>query len=329
MFKRFYIPAIVLCAIASMVQGCSKNSAQAVTASNDAVSVSDNGDSVRFGPNAPQLQQFKVSTVRETTLTLDVAAPAHNLVSVVKSEADGKKLDLFETQDLTDTYSGYITALANVQHASLALQRARDLYAHGIAAKRDLQDAEQDYTTQQAALADNDAKLRAAGIDPHELEQAPVGTVWVIADVPEEQITSITPGMRVDIEYISYPGKIFSGKLSSIGQAIDPTTRKFKVRIELSNPNGELHSAMFGTAHFSGTTQRAVILPATAVVREGDGTLSAWSTTDGHLFTRHTVTVGLQEDTNDQITAGLEPGERVVITGGVFLSNMNESQEPD
>ena len=312
-----------------MLAACSKNQPQSATSPSFAqVTISKDGNNIAFQPNAPQLTQFTLDTVQEAALPLDLTAPAHNLVSVVKSQLDGKKLDLFETQDLTDTYASYITALASVEHSSLALQRARDLYAHGIAASHDLQDAELDYATQQSTLADNDAKLRAAGIDPRELNQAPVGTIWAIADVPEEQITSIKPGMQVDIEYITYPGVMFHGKLASIGQAIDPITRKFKVRIALENPNGELHPAMFGTAHFIGTTQRAVTVPTTAVVREGDGTMSAWVTSDGHTFSRRTVTVGLQDDDHYQITAGLEPGERVVGLGGVFLSNMNETQEP-
>ncbi len=327
MFKRFSIVMMGALCATLFLQACSKDQAQSPTnPSEDAVTISPNGNDVSFRPNAPQLAQFKVGTVRESALQLDVTAPAHNLVSVVTSEVGGKKLDLFETQDLTDTYSAYITAIANVEHSSLALQRAKDLYAHGIAASRDLQDAEMDYATQQSTLADNDAKLRASGINPRELEAAPAGTIWVIADVPEEQITSIKPGMRVDVEYITYRGKMFTGQLASIGQSIDPVTRKFKVRIALANPNGELHPAMFGTAHFIGTTQRAVTVPTDAIVREGDGTMSAWVTSDGHTFTRKTVTVGLQEDSDYQITDGLEPGERIVTSGGVFLSNMNETQ---
>lgn len=330
--KWFLVSLIALGAmgaVALVIQGCSKGEPVEAANAKEAVKISSNGDDVTFSPNAPQLKQFMVDTVGEASLVLTISAPAYNMVSVEKSELDGKKIPLFETQDLTDTYSNYVTAVASLQHSSLALARTRDLYSHDIAAARDLQDAEQDYATQQASVADADAKLRAAGIDPKELQAAPAGTVWAIADVPEEQVTSIKPGMRVELEYIAYPKGKFIGQLASIGQAIDPSTRKVKVRIVLANPAFQLHAAMFGTADFIGTSRRAVTVPTTAIVREGDGTMSAWVTDNGYHFMRRTVAIGLQEDGQYQITDGLTPGDRLVVRGGVFLSNMNQVGEPD
>jgi cobalt-zinc-cadmium efflux system membrane fusion protein len=134
--------------------------------------------------------------------------------------------------------------------------------------------------------------------------------------------------MKVELEYVTYPGEKFTGQLASIGQAIDPGTRKVKVRITLANPGDKLHTAMFGTAHFTGASQKAITVPTAAVIREGDGTLSAWVTTDHHHFTRRTVTIGLQDDGIYQIADGLALGDQVVISGGIFLSNMLQASEP-
>jgi multidrug efflux pump subunit AcrA (membrane-fusion protein) len=263
----------------------------------------------------------------ESSIRLALSAPVHNLVSVIKSEIGTKKLYLFETQDITDLYSGYLTAEANLQHSSLALARVKDLYAHDIAAAKDLQGAEQDFASQQSSISDNLSRLHAVGIDPKALGQSPAGTIWVIADMAEADITKIKPGMKVEIEYVTYPGEKFIGQLASIGQAIDPNTRKVKVRIVLSNPADKLHAAMFGTAHFTGTSQKAVTVPTTAVVREGDGTMSTWVTTDGQHFHRNTVQIGMQDDGVYQITDGLELGDHVVTSGGIFLSNMLQASE--
>jgi cobalt-zinc-cadmium efflux system membrane fusion protein len=62
-------------------------------------------------------------------------------------------------------------------------------------------------------------------------------------------------------------------------------------------------------------------VPAAGVVREGDGTMTVWVTSDSRRFTKRTVKVGLQQDGWSQVLEGLLPGETVVTEGAVFLSN--------
>ena len=63
-------------------------------------------------------------------------------------------------------------------------------------------------------------------------------------------------------------------------------------------------------------------LPQDAVVREPDGSTTAWVTTDRRRFTQRVVRVGLQRDGYDQIVDGVQPGELIVTKGAVFLDNM-------
>ncbi len=74
---------------------------------------------------------------------------------------------------------------------------------------------------------------------------------------------------------------------------------------------------------------RATAVPTTTVVHEGDGTMTAWVTTDRHHMTQRIVTVGLERNGRYQILSGLEPGELVVTQGGVFLSNMLQAAPTD
>jgi membrane fusion protein, heavy metal efflux system len=57
------------------------------------------------------------------------------------------------------------------------------------------------------------------------------------------------------------------------------------------------------------------------VVREGDGTMSAWVTADRRRFTRRTIKVGLVRDGYDQILDGVQAGDLVATEGALFLSN--------
>jgi cobalt-zinc-cadmium efflux system membrane fusion protein len=70
-----------------------------------------------------------------------------------------------------------------------------------------------------------------------------------------------------------------------------------------------------------GDPVRSLAVPAEGVVREGDGTMTVWSTKDGRRFTKRTVRTGKQQDGWTQILEGLSPEETVVIDGAVFLSN--------
>lgn len=314
----------------TMLQSCGSNHSPKPTDPDGAVpTVSNNGEEITFGPQSPQLQQFTVDTVREISMKISVSAPVHILVSVVKSNLFDKKLYFFETQDITDLYSNYLTNMATLEHSSLALQRTKDLYAHGIAAAKDLQDAEQDYASAQSNLADNISRLRAVGINPKDLEQTSAGTVWGIADISEDQVTDIKPDTKAELEYNAYPGEQFVGRIASIGDVIDPNTRKVKVRITLTNPGGKLHPGMFGEAYFSEGPWKVVAIPTTAVVREGDGTLTVWVTTDHQHFLKTRVKIGMQANDRYQIIEGLLPGEQIVANGGIFLSNMAQAQPTD
>jgi len=62
-------------------------------------------------------------------------------------------------------------------------------------------------------------------------------------------------------------------------------------------------------------------VPAEGVVREGDGTMSVWSTKDNRHFVKRTVKTGLAQDGWTQILSGVSPDETVVQDGAVFLSN--------
>ena len=67
---------------------------------------------------------------------------------------------------------------------------------------------------------------------------------------------------------------------------------------------------------------RSLAVPLDGVVREGDGTMTVWVTTDRRRFSERMVKIGIQKDGFRQILEGLQPGELVAAEGAVFLSNM-------
>ena len=74
---------------------------------------------------------------------------------------------------------------------------------------------------------------------------------------------------------------------------------------------------------------QSVAIPTEGVVRNGDGTMAAWVTTDQRRFVQRIINVGLQRNGQDQVLEGLHSGELAVTEGAVFLSNMLEAPPTD
>jgi cobalt-zinc-cadmium efflux system membrane fusion protein len=161
------------------------------------------------------------------------------------------------------------------------------------------------------------------GNAPAPYQVADTSTMWMLANVAETDSPMFRVGQAVRVKVMAFQDHDFEGKISTLGATVDPNTHTVLVRSEVRDPRHELRPGMFATYVIStGDPVTAVAVPLPGVVREGDGTMSIWVTTDKHRFTRRTAKLGLQQDGFDQIVDGLKPGETVVTDGAVFLSNM-------
>jgi membrane fusion protein, heavy metal efflux system len=161
------------------------------------------------------------------------------------------------------------------------------------------------------------------GNAPAPYSVADVSKMWMVANVTESDVSAFHLGQEVKVSVLAYPGKVFEGRISTIGSTIDPNTHRMLVRSEIDDPDHELRSGMFATFVIrTGEPLRSLAVPLDGVVREGDGTMTAWVTADRRRFTRRTIKIGQQRDGFRQILEGLQPGELVATDGAVFLSNM-------
>src|SRR5208283_5718523 len=100
-----------------------------------------------------------------------------------------------------------------------------------------------------------------------------------------------------EVKVEAFPGRVFLGKVTTIGSMVDPMTRRVLVRSEIADPQHELRPGMF--ANFvirTGDPLLGPAVPLDGVVREGDGTMSTWVTTDRRRFFKRTVRLGLTHD---------------------------------
>ncbi len=151
---------------------------------------------------------------------------------------------------------------------------------------------------------------------------ADISTMWMVANVTEIDAPAYRLGQPVEVRLPAYPDDIFRGYVTTLGLNVDPNTHRLLVRSVVEDQLHKLRAGMLAsfTIEVEGP-KTSVAVPSEAVVREGDGTMTVWVTSDGRRFTRRTVTIGLQQDGWRQVLSGLDLGERIASTGAIFLSN--------
>lgn len=140
--------------------------------------------------------------------------------------------------------------------------------------------------------------------------------------IPETKIFVVKPGMPVFLKFDALPGEEFQGKVSKVDPFVDPATRSSVVEIELNNEaiGNRLRPGMFGQASIvEREFKNAILLPESALHSSDKST---------HVFVEENsiaklrnVSIGLRQGNAVQITSGLNPGEKVVVSGGTNLKD--------
>ncbi len=160
------------------------------------------------------------------------------------------------------------------------------------------------------------------GAAPAPYTVADINVMWMLAEVAETDSPAFRIGQELQVTLSAFPGRVFEGKVTTIGASVDPDTRRVLVRSEIKDPQHELRSGMFANFVIRvGPPVRSPGIPIDGVVREGDGTMTAWVTADRRRFTKRTVKIGQQYNGYRQILEGVQVGELVATEGAIFLSN--------
>jgi cobalt-zinc-cadmium efflux system membrane fusion protein len=156
---------------------------------------------------------------------------------------------------------------------------------------------------------------------------ADLSTLWVIADLPEKDITLAKTGLPVEIKVSSYPDEVFKGTVAYIADQIDPSTRTVKVRTEVDNSLGKLKPEMFATIFITTQIMSDVLaIPQEAVQTDGNKKIVFIDKGNGG-FEKREVSLGNQVDSFYQVVSGVKPGERIVTKGSFLLKSEAEKGE--
>ena len=148
---------------------------------------------------------------------------------------------------------------------------------------------------------------------------ADLASVWVIADVPEQDLGLVGIDAPAVLHFRAFPGERFVGKVGFILHELDPATRTAKVRIEVQNLDYRLKHEMFADVEIGAAEGSAAVLtvPISAVIDSGNRQIVLVDRGEGR-FQPRPVTLGRRGDGLVEIRDGLKAGEQVV-TAATFL----------
>lgn len=158
--------------------------------------------------------------------------------------------------------------------------------------------------------------------------------VWFVASAFEKQLQTIRRGQTASVSLDAFPGITLNAKVGFLDYHVDPTSRSVGVRITLDNKQLSgwpeelpLRPGMFGHVELeTGSRQAEIVLPESALVHEDAGDY-VFVQVEPFAFERRDVDVIHVAGDMVEITSGLEPGEKVAITGTFLLKSAERQGE--
>jgi membrane fusion protein (multidrug efflux system) len=146
------------------------------------------------------------------------------------------------------------------------------------------------------------------------MEVVHVDKIKVNVNVPELDVRYIEVDTKALVTIDAFPGRQIIGTIEFVAYKADPATKTFHVQVVVENPEHDIRPGMIARVAFlRRIIDDAVAAPLFALVDKG-GERLVYVVEDGVAHAR-TVTIGVIEGDRVQITKGLEPGDKLIVTG--------------
>lgn len=155
---------------------------------------------------------------------------------------------------------------------------------------------------------------------------ADLSRLWVVAQVPEAQVGRVKRGQEVAIEVPALADSPIKSRLTHVAEIVNPETRTVLVRTEIDNKHGSLKPAMLATMLIQAQPTEKLVVPTSAVVREGDDDCVFVEQAPGR-YRLLQVKLGYESNGSRVVVSGIKAGDRVVVEGGFHLNNERKRQE--
>jgi cobalt-zinc-cadmium efflux system membrane fusion protein len=305
--------------------------------------------------NLPHVIAFPGLIEADPKLTVDVRPPLPGHLTSLKVSLG----DVVNQQQILATISSPDLAQAQTENEKAqsaltlmknALKRAKEVNVAGGNSIKDVQQAENNYLQAIAEQQRTEARLKMLGHNKFSqlfikapikgritalhygvgsyindttnplLSISNISSVWVTAHIPENFAGMVAQNQVADIYMPAYPHEILHGKITFVNSFLEPDTRRNKTRIKFANPHGKLQPNMFATVNINVPQPHSIMIPTSALLMNDD-TVSVYVEVKPWLFEQRSVQLGTEDGGNVRVLTGLQPGERIVTAGGVFIND--------
>ncbi len=265
--------------------------------------------------------------------------------------AAGQVLATVKSSEMAGYSNSLLVAETNVTATKKQLDATNDLFKSGLSSQLDVTNAQVNYdqALSQLEMAKRILKINGNNTEGDYVIKSPLSgfivqknvtnnmsirsdngtnlftisdlrTVWVQANVYESNINNIHFGDSVNITTLSYPNKIFKGKVDKLINVLDPTNKVMKVRIVLPNPGYLLKPQMFAsvTVLTKETGSKMLSVPSDALIFDNSQYYVLVYKSPSDISIR---TVVVSHATGDiaYIESGVEEGEKVIASDALLI----------
>jgi cobalt-zinc-cadmium efflux system membrane fusion protein len=209
----------------------------------------------------------------------------------------GQVLGVIKSSEMAGISNDLVNAESNLRVANKNLEASQDMFKSGLSSQKDVFAAQAAFDQAQSEL--NRVKrvlnINGGNTQGEYIVRSPISgfvveklvtnnmsirsdnstnlftisdlkNVWIIANVYESNISSIHLNDGVDVTTLSYPDKVFKGKVDKIMNVLDPTTKVMKVRIVLPNQGYVLKPEMFASVKVTNDGNKEALCAASSAV---------------------------------------------------------------
>jgi cobalt-zinc-cadmium efflux system membrane fusion protein len=262
----------------------------------------------------------------------------------------GQSLGMIRSGEMAGYGNDLVTSKTNLLMAKKNLDASEDMYKSGLMSQKDLVMSQQLYAQAESQLKRSNEVLMINGgnTQGEYIIRSPISgfivekqinnnmairndnnnslftisdlkNVWVLANVYESSISDVHLGDDAEVTVLSYPGRVFHGKIGQILNVLDPTNKVMKIRVELPNPDYALKPEMFASVRVSNKTDsEALCVPSSALIFDHSQYFILVYKSQSDVRIVPTQIISTNGD-KSYITADIREGDKIISSNAVLI----------
>lgn len=262
----------------------------------------------------------------------------------------GQTLGIIRSSEMAGYGNDLVNSKTNLLIAQKNMDAAEDMYKSGLMSQKDFITAQEMYKQAESQLTRSKEVLQINGGNTQGefIVKAPISgfvveksvnnnmairpdntndlftisnlkDVWVFANVYESNISQVHLGDAVNVTTLSYPGRIFHGKVDKIMNVLDPTNKVMKLRVILPNPDYALKPGMFASVTvINKTNSQALCIPASALIFERSQYFVLLYKNQSNVIITPVQVISTNGN-NTYISGGVQVGDKIIGSDAVLI----------